>query len=173
MKGNIFDKRGIVPPSLDREQGREVFETLLSRPLPEGQPLRVERIMSFGQEHGMWYDQSWDEWVMVMRGEAALEWGDGTTEHLTYVSAEGSDTFQFYSNQELADLALTFYQGGGSAQDSQNLTASAQTNDDGSVSIQVYENLGDHNSTAAWYTVDRTTAAGTDGSGGTVDLDSE
>lgn len=75
MKGNIFDKRGIVPPSLDREQGREVFETLLSRPLPEGQPLRVERIMSFGQEHGMWYDQSWDEWVMVMRGEAALEWG--------------------------------------------------------------------------------------------------
>ncbi|HIW10220.1 MAG TPA: cupin domain-containing protein [Candidatus Rikenella faecigallinarum] len=77
MKGNIFDKRGIVPPSLDREQGREVFETLLSRPLPEGQPLRVERIMSFGQEHGMWYDQSWDEWVMVMRGEAALEWGDG------------------------------------------------------------------------------------------------
>ena len=102
-----------------------------------------------------------------------LEWGDGTTEHLTYVSAEGSDTFQFYSNQELADLALTFYQGGGSAQDSQNLTASAQTNDDGSVSIQVYENLGDHNSTAAWYTVDRTTAAGTDGSGGTVDLDSD
>lgn len=82
MKGNIFDKRGIVPPSLDQEQGREVFETLLSIPLPEGKPLRVERIFSFGQEDGAWYDQSWDEWVMVMRGEALLEWGDGSVTEL-------------------------------------------------------------------------------------------
>ena len=28
-----------------------------------------------------------------------LEWEDGTTEHLTYVSAQGSDAFRFYSNQ--------------------------------------------------------------------------
>ena len=51
------------------------------------------------------------------------------------------------------------------------MTSAAQTNEDGSVAIQVYENLGDHNSTAAWYTVDRITAAGTDGSGNEVDLD--
>ena len=100
-----------------------------------------------------------------------LEWADGTTEHLTYVSGQGSDTFQFYTNQELADLALSFYQDNNNGQDSQNLLSAAQTNEDGSVSIQVYENLGDHNSTAAWYTVDRTTAAGTDGSGNEVDLD--
>ena len=100
-----------------------------------------------------------------------LEWADGTTEHLTYVSDQGSDTFWFYSNQELADLALTFYQENNNAQDNQSLTAAAQTNDDGSVSIQVYENLGDHNSTADWYTVDRLTAAGTDSSGHEVDLD--
>ena len=99
-----------------------------------------------------------------------LEWADGTTEHLAYVSDQGSDTFRFYSNQELEDLALTFYQENSGAQDTQNLVAAAQTNDDGSVSIQVYENLGDHNSTAAWYTVDRATAAGTDGSGNEVDL---
>ena len=99
-----------------------------------------------------------------------LEWADGTTEHLTYVSEQGADTFQFYSNQELADLALRFYQENNSAQDNQNLTSAAQTNEDGSVSIQVYENLGDHNSTAAWYTVDRLTAAGTDGSGQEVAL---
>ena len=99
-----------------------------------------------------------------------LEWADGATEHLTYVSEQGSDTFQFYSNQELADLALRFYQENNSAQDNQNLTSAAQTNEDGSVSIQVYENLGDHNSTAAWYTVDRLTAAGTDGSGQEVAL---
>ena len=97
-----------------------------------------------------------------------LAWADGTTEHLTYVSEQGSDTFQFYSNQELADLALNFYQENN--QDSQNLASAAQTNEDGSVSIQVYENLGDHNSTAAWYTVDRMTATGTDGAGNAVDL---
>ena len=99
-----------------------------------------------------------------------LKWADGTTEQLTYISEQGSDTFQFYSNQELADLALNFYKETNDAQDSQNLAAAAQTNDDGSVSIQVYENLGDHNSTAAWYTVDRVSAAGTDGSGHEVDL---
>ena len=44
------------------------------------------------------------------------------------------------------------------------------TDNDGSVTIQVYENLGDHNSTAAWYTVDRTTAAGTDADGHKVEL---
>ena len=99
-----------------------------------------------------------------------LEWADGAAEHLTYVSEQGSDTFQFYSNQELADLALNFYQNNNHAQDNQNLTSAAQANEDGSVSIQVYENLGDHNSTAAWYTVDRLTAAGTDGSGQEVAL---
>ena len=99
-----------------------------------------------------------------------LEWADGATEHLTYVSEQGSDTFQFYSNQELAGLALSFYRENNGAQDNQTLTSAAQTNEDGSVSIQVYENLGDHNSTAAWYTVDRITAAGTDSSGGEVDL---
>ena len=65
---------------------------------------------------------------------------------------------------------MRFYQENNSAQDNQNLTSAAQTNEDGSVSIQVYENLGDHNSTAAWYTVDRLTAAGTDGSGQEVAL---
>ena len=99
-----------------------------------------------------------------------MAWEDGTTEQLTYVSDQGSDTFQFYSNQELEDLALTYYQENNGAQDNQNLASAAQTTEDGSVSIQVYENLGDHNSTAAWYTVDRVTAAGTDGSGNEVDL---
>ena len=99
-----------------------------------------------------------------------LLWADGATEKLTYVSEQGSDTFQFYSNQELADLALNFYKENNNAQDNQNLASAVQSNDDGSVSIQVYENLGDHNSTAAWYTVDRITATGTDGSGNGVDL---
>lgn len=80
--GNLFDKRGIVPPASTQEEGREAFDTLLSAFLPAGQPVRVERIMSFGQENGEWYDQAWDEWVMVARGEAVLEWEDGRTTEL-------------------------------------------------------------------------------------------
>lgn len=80
--GNILDKRGIVPPASTQEQGREVFETLLSATLPPGQTVRLERIMSFGQENGGWYDQAWDEWVMVVRGEAALEWEEGSVTEL-------------------------------------------------------------------------------------------
>ena len=99
-----------------------------------------------------------------------LEWESGSTEHLTYVSEQGSDSFQFYSNQELADMALAYYKEGLGAQAQGNLSAAAQTNSDGSVTIQVYENLGDHNSTAVWYTVDRLTGAGTDASGGEVEL---
>lgn len=80
--GNIFDKRGIVPPASTQERSREAFETLLSASLPPRQPVRIERIMSFGQENGEWYDQGWDEWVIVARGEAALEWEDGTVNEL-------------------------------------------------------------------------------------------
>lgn len=101
---------------------------------------------------------------------ATLEWEDGTTEHLSHVSDLGSDDFQFYSNRELSDMALIYYKAQNSIQDNDNLAAAAQTNDDGSVTIQVYENLGDHNSTAAWYTVDRTTGSGTDESGNGIDL---
>ncbi len=101
---------------------------------------------------------------------AVLEWEDGVTEHLTHISDLGSDSFQFYSNQELAEMSVAYYKEHSGGQDSSGLTAAAQTNGDGSVSIQVYENLGDHNITAAWYTVDRTTATGTDGSGGEIDL---
>ena len=46
-----------------------------------------------------------------------LEWESGSTEHLTHVSEQGSDSFQFYSNQELADLALDYYQESNPAQE--------------------------------------------------------
>lgn len=111
--------------------------------------------------------------TVTMDGDtAALTWEEGPMEHLTYVSDQGSEDFQFYSNQELADMALAYYKEHNSGQDNSNLTAAAQTNEDGSASIQVYENLGDHNSTAAWYTVDRTTGTGTDASGGEINLTS-
>ncbi|WP_372685310.1 cupin domain-containing protein [Castellaniella sp.] len=47
----------------------ESFQDLLCVP-----GLRIERIVSHGQASppGFWYDQDWDEWVLVLRGEAVL-----------------------------------------------------------------------------------------------------
>lgn len=47
----------------------EAFETLLRWP-----GARLERIVSGGQTtpEGEWYDQAWDEWVMVLSGAARL-----------------------------------------------------------------------------------------------------
>lgn len=52
----------------------EHFQTLLSRP-----GLRIERIVSDGQVSppGFWFDQAEDEWVLILQGAAALEFGDG------------------------------------------------------------------------------------------------
>jgi cupin 2 domain-containing protein len=47
----------------------ELLSDLLSRP-----GLRIERIVSTGQASpaGFWYDQSWDEWVVLLAGAARL-----------------------------------------------------------------------------------------------------
>ncbi len=60
---NIFDN---VPDSLEDE----LFTDLLRVP-----GLRIERIVSRGQTSApdFWYDQDWDEWVLVLRGYAVLE----------------------------------------------------------------------------------------------------
>jgi len=47
--------------------------------LAESQDFRVERIVSHGHHSApdQWYDQPADEWVMLVQGEAMLEWEDG------------------------------------------------------------------------------------------------
>jgi cupin 2 domain-containing protein len=47
----------------------EVFETLA-----ESAHVRIERIVSHGQATpaGEWYDQEWDEWVLLLAGSAGL-----------------------------------------------------------------------------------------------------
>lgn len=47
----------------------ERFDDLLHMP-----SCRVERIVSHGQASppGFWYDQDWDEWVLVLAGSAEL-----------------------------------------------------------------------------------------------------
>lgn len=78
LADNIFDKNRLPLP--DQTSG-EVLETLLNKTFSGS--VRIERILSFGASDGEWYDQAWDEWVMVARGEAKLEWEDGSVEELT------------------------------------------------------------------------------------------
>lgn len=61
---NVF---GSLPAAGEAE---EVFNDLLAVP-----GLRIERIVSHGQcsPPGFWYDQDWDEWVLVLQGEAGLQ----------------------------------------------------------------------------------------------------
>ena len=66
---NIFAD---LPRSLGREQTLALFEN---------EAVKIERIVSqrFSSPAGFWYDQSEDEWVIVLRGRATLEFEEGET----------------------------------------------------------------------------------------------
>ncbi len=70
---NIFD----LPSSLPNE---ELFESIVST-----DNILIERIISTGQvtPPGEWYDQDKDEWVILLQGEAALSYADGSKIKLT------------------------------------------------------------------------------------------
>jgi len=69
---NLFDLPKIMPEE-------ELFETLL----PDRGVL-IERIISTGQVSppDFWYDQERDEWVVVLQGEAVLQWEMGASKSL-------------------------------------------------------------------------------------------
>ena len=56
------------------DEGREIIATLF-----QSGEVRIERVESNGQAspEGFWYDQGTDEWVMLVRGNAALEFENG------------------------------------------------------------------------------------------------
>lgn len=107
--------------------------------------------------------------VSDVTGESVtLTTDDGTNDTLVYVVGADPETFSFYSNEEAQTLALSFYQ----AQTGYTPQyAAVQNNADGTLTIQLYDEVDGHNSTSAWYTVDRVTLVGTDDmTGDTVDL---
>lgn len=67
MTGNIFD----LPEPLSDE---EIFDDLIP-----AKGVKIERIISNGQTtpEGEWYDQDLDEWVVLIQGEAELEYENG------------------------------------------------------------------------------------------------
>ncbi len=66
---NLFSS---IPATLEEE----LFQTLA-----ESRYVRIERIVSDGHASppGEWFDQSWDEWVMLVSGEATLLFENNTT----------------------------------------------------------------------------------------------
>lgn len=57
----------------------ELFQTLI-----DSANVRIERIVSHGHKSpdGFWYDQPTDEWVLLLRGAARLEFDDGRMQEL-------------------------------------------------------------------------------------------
>lgn len=55
--------------NLPDDEMEEIFETILTV-----NGIRVERIVSKGQATppGHWYDQDWDEWILLLQGTAGL-----------------------------------------------------------------------------------------------------
>jgi len=92
--------------------------------------------------------------------EFTLVWEDSLPEKLTFVGEGTLEDFPFYSNAELAELAGEHY--ARVTEEEIPSQSGTLTNEDNTVTVQLYDNLGDHNSTAAWYIVDRFTATGTD-----------
>ena len=97
-------------------------------------------------------------------GDFSLLWTDSLPEKLAFVGEGTLEDYPFYSNVRLTEMALEHYvtHTGASEEDMEGMTGAAMTNVDNTVTVQLYRNLGDHNSTAAWYVVDRFTATGTD-----------
>ncbi len=52
--------------------------------LAENQHVRIERIVSIGHcsEPEFWYDQSEHEWVLLLQGQAELQFADGSIHRL-------------------------------------------------------------------------------------------
>lgn len=66
--------------NLPEQMPEELTETLL-----QASSVRIERIVSNGHasDEGFWYDQDEYEWVLVIQGEASIEFDKGDTEYMT------------------------------------------------------------------------------------------
>jgi cupin 2 domain-containing protein len=80
---NIFNSLKIPSASVVTE---EVFEKLLSTPY-----FTLERIVSTGQSTppGQWYDQTQDEWVILLSGSAGFSFETEKTEKIVQVLRPG------------------------------------------------------------------------------------
>lgn len=73
IKNNLFQN---VPDKLPDE----IFETIA-----QSENVKIERIVSDGHtsQPGFWYNQDQNEFVIVLKGNAVLEFEDGTTKKMS------------------------------------------------------------------------------------------
>ncbi len=66
--------------NISQNLSEEFFETIA-----ESDNVRIERIVSDGHTSppGFWYDQDQNEFVIVLKGNAVLEFEDGTTQKMS------------------------------------------------------------------------------------------
>ncbi|MBO6232050.1 MAG: hypothetical protein J6O50_15935 [Ruminiclostridium sp.] len=94
--------------------------------------------------------------------------GGGHVTTLQYIT-DDTDGFRFYTEDELAEMALAYYAAGHDGQVPTGVAAGSE--DDNTVLIQLYDNDSySLNATCAWYFVDRFTAKGRDIDGRDIDL---
>ena len=89
-----------------------------------------------------------------------LTWENGRSQNFMYVSPLGYDEFKFYTDEQLYDIVLKYYQ-----TDNNNYIPtclSIQHNSDGTTTIHLFDLVVDKSSTAALCTLDRITLKGTD-----------
>lgn len=83
---NIFDVSNI------KDFSAEVFEIVA-----QNEKVRIERIISTGQitPEGEWYDSEYNEWILLIQGEAEITFEDGDVRKL----AKG-DYFYIIANRK-------------------------------------------------------------------------
>ncbi len=74
VSGNLMDKNNMFSgiPGKIRE---EIFETLVNK-----EHIKIERIISSGQSspENFWYDQDKNEWIILLKGSAGIQYEDGS-----------------------------------------------------------------------------------------------
>lgn len=90
------------------------------------------------------------------------------------IENENSDkkvtTTEEYTQEELEQMALDYYE---KTTGYRPGNVASEIGSDGKLQIQLYDNLGDHNSTLDWYTIDMKTGKDQNISGEEIDLTNE
>ena len=96
MNSTIFNFLDNIPTS----SKEEIFQTIT-----QNENIKIERIISYGQTtpKEYWYDQSEDEFVLVLEGEAKISYDDKSIYHLKkgnslYIKANQKHQVTYTSN---------------------------------------------------------------------------
>jgi cupin 2 domain-containing protein len=86
--------------NIPKNSKKEIFETII-----KNDSIKIERIVSYGQTSPkeFWYDQKEDEFVLVLDGNATIEYDDGSSYKLVkgdslYIDAHQKHRVVYTSN---------------------------------------------------------------------------